>query len=205
MNKSVFDSIILIGAIAIIGDFLIPVIISKKYPNYSHLRNTISTLGTNNSPVKKQASIWLISLGILFVIFGVGQSLQFPSFSWKHYLYIWGIIAFGIGAGIIAGIYPEDSKGVKETKNGKIHGIGAGFGFIFLLFNPLLATGIKEFSGLELVNSIFFVIGVLTFQVFILSGKKKKGILSFSGLWQKLNLVALYSPLLINYVSSKIS
>ena len=203
MNISVFDPISLIGAIAIIGDFLIPVIIAKKYKNYSHLRNTISTLGTAKSPVKKQTSIWLISQGILFVIFGIGQSLQFASFSWKHCLYIWGIIAFGIGAGIIAGIYPEDSKGVKETKNGKIHGIAAGLGFILLIFNPLLATGIKEFSGLELVNTIFFVIGVLTFQVFILSGKNKKGILSFSGLWQKLNLVVLYSPLLTNYVSSK--
>ncbi|MCD4665398.1 MAG: DUF998 domain-containing protein [Bacteroidales bacterium] len=203
MNKTIFDLIFLIGSIAVIGDFLIPALISRGYPNYCHLRNTISTLGTNKSPVKKQASIWLISLGTLFIIFGIGQNFLFNDLSWKHYLYIWGIIAFGIGAGIIAGIYPEDSKGVKETKNGKIHGIGAGFGFVFLLFNPLIATGITEFNGLEWFNSILFIIGMLTFQLFLLSGKKKNGILSFSGLWQKLNLFVLYSPLLINYVASK--
>ena len=198
MNKTIFDLIFLIGSIAVIGDFLIPALISRGYPNYCHLRNTISTLGTNKSPVKKQASIWLISLGTLFIIFGIGQNFLFNDLSWKHYLYIWGIIAFGIGAGIIAGIYPEDSKGVKETKNGKIHGIGAGFGFVFLLFNPLNAIWIYEFRDLKTFNIIIFISGILSFIVFVFS-KNNKGLFGLSGLWQRINLVILYLHLVLNY------
>ncbi len=140
MNDIFFNTILLLGFTAVIGDFVIPAVISRRYPNYSQLRDTISTLGTNKSPVKKQASTWLIALGLLLICFGIGQSLQFIDHTWKHWLYIWGIIAFGVGAGIIAGVYPEDPKGMEETNTGKIHGISAGLGFMFLLLNPLLAA-----------------------------------------------------------------
>ena len=59
------------------GDFVIPAILGKWYPNYSNIRDTISELGTEKSPVKKQASIWLIFLGVLLICFGVGQGIQF--------------------------------------------------------------------------------------------------------------------------------
>ena len=203
MNDTFFNTILLLGFTAVIGDFIIPAVISKRYPNYSQLRDTISTLGTNKSPVKKQTTTWLIALGLLFICFGIGQSLQFIDHTWSHCLYIWGIIAFGVGAGIMAGVYPEDPKGMEETNTGKIHGISAGLGFMFLLLNPLLALGIDEFNGLEWFNCIFFVAGVITFILFIVSEKKGNGILALSGLWQRLNLLAVYSPLLLNYIATK--
>jgi hypothetical protein len=203
LNDIFSHTILSLGVIASAGDFVIPAIISKHYPDYSQLRDTISTLGTNQSPVKKQASAWLIALGCLLVCFGIGQSLKFIDHTWKHWLYIWGIVAFGIGAGIIAGIFPEDPRGFEETGSGKVHGIGAGLGFTFLLLNPLLALGIAEFDGLDWFNLSFFVIGAITFILFLLSAKNGKGILTYSGLWQRLNLLALYCPLLLNYVATK--
>ena len=186
-----------------IGDFIIPVVISRRYPNYSLFYDTVSTLVTSKSPVKKQTSVWLISLGFLFICFGIGQSLQFIDHTWQHRLYISGIIAFGLGAGIIAGTYPEDPKGMKETKAGKIHGISAGMGFIFLLLNPLLAMTIPEFNGLELLNLVFLIVGSTTFILFMVSEKKTNGVLALSGLWQRLCLLAIYSPLLLNYIAAK--
>jgi len=203
MNGTFFNTILSVGIVAVAGDFIIPALISRRYPNYSQLHDTISTLGTNKSPVKKQTSTWLISLGILLICFGIGQDLQFIDHTWKHRLYTWGIIAFGVGAGIIAGVYPEDPRGLEESTSGKVHGISAGLGFIFLLLNPLLALGIDEFNGLECFNISFFVIGVITFIVFLVSEKNEKGILALSGLWQRLNLLALYSPLLFNYLATK--
>jgi hypothetical membrane protein len=188
-----------IGLIAALGDFVIPAILSKRYPNYSILKNTISTLGTKKSAVKKQTSVWLITLGLLFVCFAMGQTLRFSDYTWKHLLYTWGIMAFGIGAGVIAGIFQEDSKGVEETISGKVHGIGAGLGFVFLLINPLLAVGINEFDGLECFNIGCFATGAITFILFLRSKECEKGVLALSGLWQRFTLLALYSPLLVNY------
>ena len=203
MNEISSHTILSLGFIAATGDFIVPAIISKRYPNYSQLHDTISTLGTNKSPVKKQTSIWLIALGFLLICFGIGQNLKFADLTWKHWLYTWGIISFGIGAGIIAGIFPEDPRGFEESNSGKVHGISAGLGFIFLLLNPLLALGIDEFNGLEWFNISFFAIGVITFILFLISEKYEKGVLALSGLWQRLNLLALYSPILFNYLATK--
>lgn len=43
--------------VAALADLLIPVILGLKYPGYDHFRDTISTLGTKESPVRKQGSI----------------------------------------------------------------------------------------------------------------------------------------------------
>ena len=203
MNANVFFPMLLIGLIATVGDFVVPIILGKRYPNYSHLRDVISELGTRGSPVRKQTSAWLILLGILFICFGIGQGLQFVNHTWLHWLYVWGIMAFGIGAGILAGIYPEDASGMEETVSGKIHGICAGLGFIILILNPLWALGIDELNGLKEFNACLFFAAVITFILFVVSKKKEEGILGMSGFWQRLNLLAVYCPLVVNFIATK--
>ena len=112
------------------GDLIVPMIIGIKYPGYNHLIDTISTLGTHKSPVQKFQCTNLIMVGILFILFSLGQGLAFTQIKWCHRLFILGIILFGIGT-ILAGIFPEDSKDIAETVSGKIHGIASGIGFIF--------------------------------------------------------------------------
>ena len=123
--------------LATLGDLFIPIIIGSKYPGYNHLMDTISTLGTNKSPAQKFQCINLIIVGILFIVFSVGQGLAFIQINWYHRLFILGIVLFGIGT-ILAGIFPEDPKGIAETVSGKIHGIASGLGFIFLILNSLI-------------------------------------------------------------------
>jgi len=186
-----------------IGDFVVPLILGRRYPNHNILYDVISKLGTKGSPVKKQLSTWLIILGILFVFFGIGQGLQFRNQTWAHWIYLWGIVMFGIGAGIIAGIFPEDTKGAEETASGKIHGIFSGLGFMFLIMNPLWALWIEELNGLQGLNTILFVLGVITFGLFATSEKKENGILGMSGLWQRLNMLVIYSAILISFFATK--
>ena len=184
--------------LAVLGDLFVPIIISVKYQDYNHLVDTISTLGTNESPVQKSQCTNLIAVGILFIIFSVGQGLAFTQIKWCHRLFILGIVLFGIGT-ILAGIFPEDPKGIAETVSGKIHGIASGIGFIFLILNPLWAIWITEFKDLRYVNMTLFVLAVLTFALFLISENISSGILKYTGLFQRLNLIILYGHLILNY------
>ena len=184
---------------ATLGDLLVPIIIGVKYPGYNHLIDTISTLGTNKSPVQKFQCMNLIVVGILFIIFSVGQGLSFRQIKWCHRLFIIGIILFGVGS-ILAGIFPEDPKGIAETISGKIHGIASGVGFIFLILNPLWAIWIAEFKDLRQVNITLLILAVLTFILFMASENIDSGILKYTGLFQRLNLIILYGHLILNYI-----
>ncbi len=196
-----FQSIIflVILLLAALGDLFIPIIIGLEYPGYNHLIDTISTLGTNKSPVQKFQCMNLIAVGILFIIFSVGQGLAFTQIKWCHRLFILGIVLFGVGT-ILAGIFPEDPKGIAETVSGKIHGIASGVGFIFLILNPLWAIWIAEFKDLRYVNMTLFVLAVLTFVFFLTSENISSGILQYTGLFQRLNLIILYGHLILNYI-----
>ena len=185
--------------LAALGDLFIPIIIGVEYPGYNHLIDTISTLGTNKSPVQKFQCMNLIAVGILFIIFSVGQGLAFTQIKWCHRLFILGIVLFGVGT-ILAGIFPEDPKGIAETISGKIHGIASGVGFIFLILNPLWAIWIAEFKDLRYVNMTLFVLAVLTFIFFMVSENIDSGILQYTGLFQRLNLIILYGHLILNYI-----
>jgi len=196
-----FQSIIflVILLLATLGDLFIPIIIGNKYPGYNHLIDTISTLGTNKSPVQKFQCINLVTVGILFIIFSVGQGLVFTQIKWYHRLFILGIVLFGVGT-ILAGIFPEDPKGITETASGKIHGIASGIGFILLVLNPLWAIWIAEFKELRYINMTLFVLAVLTFILFMISENISSGILKYTGLFQRLNLLILYGHLILNYI-----
>ena len=199
MGKSQSIIFLVILLLATLGDLFIPIIIGIKYPGYNHLVDTISTLGINKSPVQKFQCINLIVVGILFIVFSVGQGLSFTQIKWCHTLFILGIILFGVGT-ILAGIFPEDPKGISETISGKIHGIASGIGFIFLILNPLWAIWIAEFKDLRQVNMMLFVLAVLTFVLFLISENINSGFLKYTGLFQRLNLVILYGHLILNYI-----
>lgn len=190
---------LLILLLATIGDLIIPVIIGRKYTDYNHFTETISALGSKDSPVQKYQCLNLILVGFLFVIFSAGQTLVFTQIKWSHTLFILGIILFGVGT-IIAGFFPEDPKGIQETVSGKIHGIASGIGFLFLILNPLWALWIDDLKNLRNVNLILFVLAVFTFVLFLLSENKDTGFLKYTGLFQRLNLIILYGNIVMNYI-----
>jgi hypothetical protein len=202
VTETVFIIFLTIILIAVIGDFMVPFIIGTKYPGYSHLIHTVSALGTSKSPVKKYESINLIIVGILFTIFSIGQWLLFTQKNWGNYLYLVGLLIFGIGS-IFAGLYPEDSTGEAETVSGRIHGIASGIGFIFLILNPLWAIWISEFEHLKIVNLIFFIFAILTFILFLFSEKKITGFFKYTGLFQRINMLILYGNIIMNYTLIK--
>ncbi len=186
--------------VACLFDLIIPHIISRKYPNYNYIIDTISTLGTRTSPVQKQERLNLVFIGVLFVIFAIGQYILFDTIVWSNNLYFIGVLAFGIGS-ILAGIFPADQKGAKESISGKIHGIASGIGFILLIFNLLWGCFISDFSTNIILNFILFIFGFTTFVMFLISEKKDKEVFKYKGLLQRVNLTVLYTGLVVNFLS----
>ena len=199
MNKAIRIISLASLTTASIGDLIVPFIIGGQYPGYNHLIHTISTLGTNTSPVQGYEGLNLVLVGILFLIFSIGQWVLFEQRTWAHNWYSIGIIVFSIGC-ILAGIFPEDPLGVTETTLGKIHGIASGVGFLFLILNPLWATWMRELYSIKIINLLLFILAVLTFMLFIISEDISSGFLKYTGWFQRLNMVVLYGTLFLNYV-----
>lgn len=199
MNKSKYILLIILVVASTI-DLLIPTLLGFKYPNYSHLNDTISTLGTPKSPVNFLARLNLIVVGVLFIIFAYGQKKIFTDINWSINLYSIGIIVFGLGC-ILSGIFPEDIKDLnEETISGKLHGISSGIGFMLLILCPLWAIFMKNSSINITINIVLFVLSTSTFIIFLLSENIETGILKFTGLYQRLNLIFIYSCIIINYL-----
>jgi hypothetical protein len=183
--------------VILLVDLVFPSLLSFKYPNYSHLHHTISTLSTETSPVRLFAAAALIVSGITFLVYCYLLSGYFEARSWSHNLYLSGLIAFGIGS-IIAGIFPEDPRGAAETLNGKLHGIASGIGFLLLMFSLLWAVFIHELSGYALYHLLFFGFSVTSFGLFLGSINHENGWLSYTGLYQRANITILYLALIFH-------
>ncbi len=112
------------------------------------------------------------------------------------------LLIFGIGAGIISGIFSVNDVKKIETIASKIHGIGAGIGFLVLTFIPLVVGVIsykENDSIIGIISIVFFILSLLLFVLFIMSEREvyQNSIIGLSGLWQRLLLGSMYIPLLL--------
>lgn len=193
----------IILVIAIIGDYVVAYVLALFYPEYSHMKQVMSVLGNPKSPVAILYNIWLIILGILMCISAVDFYIAYCEIS-QGYARAGTIIIFlfGIGAGILAGIFSVNEVKEVETISSKIHGIGAGIGFIALTFIPLVVGVIsfKEYDSIiGIISIVLFIVSIIVFVLFIMSEREvfENSIIGLSGLWQRLLLGSMYIPLLL--------
>lgn len=104
-------------------------------PGYSNLHQALSELGASDAPYALIVR-WLgfIPLGISFIIFAF-QYRSIFSINLPHWLFVFTGIAI-----VIAGIFPTDPQGRRDTFSGMVHAI-AGIALLSLLsFTPLILT-----------------------------------------------------------------
>lgn len=197
INSKIYWSILLI---TIIGEFVVPCILSKFYKNYDSKYMVMSVLGSKKSPVRIFYNIWLIWLGILLsitsiILFEIDKSNN----TFLSILELISILIFGIGAGIISGIFSVNEDKREKSISSKIHGIVAAIGFMILLPLPLF-KGILYFKSdiiIGIINITSFIFALAFLILFIISDKEKfrDTIISYEGLWQRLTLAFMYIPL----------
>ena len=110
------------------------------------------------------------------------------------------IACFAVGACIFTGFFSVNETKDVVTTASKIHGAGSTIGFMLFLFVPLLAAILcfkDQDKVIGLICIICFIISLVFFTLFVMSDKPAFAvtIISYEGLWQRLNLLFMYAPL----------
>ncbi|MBR6795575.1 MAG: DUF998 domain-containing protein [Clostridia bacterium] len=181
-------------------DNLLPFLLARFYPCYSHKMMALSVLGSRQSPVKWVYNTWCIVSGLVFC---AAPYLLYQENRTELALVLWILLAiYGIGCEVISGLCPLNEKREDEDVITKIHGGASAFGFMALLFVPLLLA-ILQLQKDQLVIGVLslacFSVAFLFFCFFIMGEKAKfaQSVLRYGGLWQRLVLVLCYVPILI--------
>ena len=199
IDSKLFNILLLI---IIIGEFLLPWILKHSYKGYNSKTMVMSVLGSPESPVRKIYNMnqgWLgaFLLGASFLFY---KDVNAVSSVLAVFTFI-SIAAFAVGAGILSGLFSVNESKDKVTFASKIHGAGSAFGFMALMFFPLL-QGISAFKESDVIKGVFcilaFVLAVMFFSFFVMGDKEKfKGtIFTYEGLWERLSLLFMYMPFL---------
>jgi hypothetical protein len=93
-----------------------------------------------------------------------------------------------------------DSVGAEPTLAGGLHDAFAGMGFFAIAFVPLAALVVfprKRAPGMTWLSIGAFVMGLVFFALFVVSedAPSAAGVLSYTGLWQRLFLLVHYAYL----------
>ncbi len=189
--------------IAMAGDLLVSFVLPCFFKEYSSLKMSISALGNPQSPVRIPFNIWMLIEGLLFLVAIPALYRRYHSVSGGFTCtMIFFIAIFAIGACIFTCFFSvNESKDIVTTAS-KIHGIGSVIGFMLFLFVPLL-LGVLSFRNYEsvlgILSIICFVIALTFFVLFVMSDKPEfsNTVINNEGLWERLNLLFMYVPLLV--------
>ena len=162
---------------------------------------SISALGNPNSPVRLPFNIWMILEGLLFLVsIPVFYKTYHPVASGLTITTLIFIAVFAVGACIFTGFFSVNETKDVVTTASKIHGAGSTIGFMLFLFVPRLTAIIcfkDQDKVLGLICIIGFILSLVFFTLFVMSDKSAfaNTIISYEGLWQRLNLLFMYAPL----------
>ena len=207
MKEMLFDRLDSFGWYALLmamaGDVLISWILPVFYKDYSCLKFSISALGNPQSPVRIPFNIWMLLEGILFLLSlpALYKCFHDASYGLTNMLIAFTAI-FAIGACIFTCFFSVNESKDIVTVASKIHGFGSVLGFMLFLFVPLIVAilSFKENDvTVGIISIISFVVSFFFFILFVMADKPEfsNTRLGNEGLWQRLNLVFMYVPLII--------
>ena len=196
-DNKLFHIILLL---TIIGEFVVPWILSRFYSEYSGKWMVMSALGSPQSPVRLIYNLWLVWLGGFLTFTAIAyfakMRAEFPCLS---ILIALSIGIFAVGAGLISGFFSVNGSKDIVTTASRIHGASAAIGFMALLLFPLL-NGIVSFRQNDTVEGIVsissFVLALIFFACFVMGDKEQfqNTVLKYEGLWERLTLFCMYIP-----------
>ncbi len=180
----------------VVVDLAVPWALARHYPGYSTMNQTISTLSGRASPVRLWAAVALGLEGVLVLVYAAWARAGLAMDRWAARMFVAGVAAFGVGT-VIASVAPEDPPTVVESASGRVHGIASGLGFLLIMVALAATWWIPDLRTVRRTIVGLFLVAVVTFALFLASEDVTTGWLAPTGLYQRLNLVAIYAGLVV--------
>jgi hypothetical protein len=184
------------------GDFLSLFILGQKWPAYNQMSDTMSSLGSSESPVSNIISVLWIVLGILMIIFALGFRAAYSPGNKYVKIVFWLLILYGLGEGLGSGLFKADRVAGSYTTSFIVHDILGGAGVVAIMILPLIVQKIEPiFSnpGFIKFSNVTFILGTFFLILFSIRfiGNTENIITKFIGLWQRLFVLVYYVYLII--------
>ncbi|TPE43392.1 DUF998 domain-containing protein [Pontibacter mangrovi] len=170
---------------ACIGDFVVTSLLSMLYPGYNFIEQSESLLSVSGSPVAHWVAAWSVVFTGLLVLFALGLQVAFGKTHRGITLLCWLVAIYGIGEGLISGLFPYDFVHGRLTVAGQIHAVGGIAGQAGLYFVPAVAWYALhgEHPGIKVLSVLVMVAGGVFLLLF---GAAKLHLIGYRGLWQRL-------------------
>lgn len=158
----------------------------------------MSALGAGDSPVQLWCRAWLVWLGPAFAVGALlvhGEVLRASSSPPLAAASAACLVAFGIGAGVVAGAFPGSGAGRLPAI---LHGVGSALDFMALVAVSLLfvlAFRAQE-PALSSLSLACFVASAAFFVLFVMADKPAFAgtWVSWGGWWERACLACAYLP-----------
>ncbi|MBK9926850.1 MAG: DUF998 domain-containing protein [Anaerolineales bacterium] len=134
-------------------------------PNYSHIKQAISELGAPNAPYDWAVrGLGFVPLGMSFILYAF-QSRKLFSNNLPFYLFLLTGLAI-----IMAGVFPTDPKGRRDTAAGILHAVAGIILLVLLSITPLVMSFNRVYQNppKKWLLMFSFVMGVLVAVFFVM-------------------------------------
>jgi hypothetical protein len=180
-----------------IGDIVSIFVFGTFFHDYSHLKDTISLLGSSVSPVSCEISLWWAIIGVLFIFFGIGFNKAFSDKGANAKFASWLIMLYGFGEGIGSGAFKADHLVNGLSRSAIIHDILGGIGMTAILLLPAIMQKVItkiEMPGFYHMSKVIFISGLIIFLLFLIRylSSEDNFFSIYKGLWQRLYLLNTY-------------
>jgi hypothetical protein len=181
--------------IVCVGDTIALYVFGRKYPGYSQVTDTISSLGATISPVSDQISAWWVIIGSAFVVFALGFNEVYKEKGKTVKTAAWLIALYGLGEGMGSGLFKADHIGDSLTTSARIHDVLGGFGSVAALIFPLVMLRVfpkENHRAFYIFSGVVFCVGIVTSLLFLSNHFSSCALSLYTGLWQRLTLIDHY-------------
>lgn len=197
MSPAAKKPLIIITAVSGIAGCVIDLggtfILGNRIDGYRQIKDTMSQMGIVSSPVAKQIAICWIAMGILICLFALGIWIAYSKKGKMAGLASLLVILYGIGEGMVSGIFPADKAGEVHTWTGIVHNAIGGIGVTAIMIFPLIVRRIIPELG-RITTVVFYVgtAGVILFGIGRLASAPDNFLAVYKGSWQRLYVMVYY-------------
>ena len=179
------------------GDFIVTFFLGIFYPGYNSLKQSMSVLGTSQSPVAYGMVLWGFVFSMLFILFATGFRKAFPSDNRAIQIVYWLIILYGLGEGVGSGLFPYDKVGTTLSTSAVLHSLFDAIATVALMAIPFVMLYFfnqQNFLKLHTISIIVTSIGLIMIVLFSFSklDAVQGTLFANRGLWQRLFLFDYY-------------